>query len=154
MFTYPPFFLCKSTGDATREKCNKTNSCSQRCARLCTGAFCLLAAHPLSFHLSVIPPHVLSFALYIHLSPGIFFFIIFFFFCQCLHTPAVVIKFLPQMRQKAQKISLSFSLSFFSPFLFWDLFDCWCDVETICAAPVDFLRAGRGCELSAATARS
>lgn len=82
----PPFlffffsFSCKSTGDATREKCNKTNSCSQRCARLCTGAFCLLAAHPPSFHLSVIPPHVLSFALYIHLSPGI----LFFFLCVCV----------------------------------------------------------------------
>lgn len=97
MFTYPRFFFCKSTGDATREKCNKTNSCSQRCARLCTGAFCLLAAHPLSFHLSVSPPHVLSFALYIHLSPGIF------FFYQCLHTPAVVIKFLLQMRQRQRR---------------------------------------------------
>lgn len=98
----PPFSLCKSTGDATREKCNKTNSCSQRCARLCTGAFCLLAAHPLSFHLSVIPPHVLSFALYIHLSPGV---CVFFF--QCLHTPAVVIKFLPQMRQRQRRSSCS-----------------------------------------------
>lgn len=41
--TYSPLLFRKSTGDATREKCNKTNSCSQRCARLCTGAFCLLA---------------------------------------------------------------------------------------------------------------
>ena len=57
----PPFLFCESTGDATREKCYKTNSCSQRCVRLCSGAFCLLAAHPLPFHLSVIPPHVLPF---------------------------------------------------------------------------------------------
>ncbi|KAJ4943318.1 hypothetical protein JOQ06_005821, partial [Pogonophryne albipinna] len=33
MFTYPPSFSCKSTGDATREKSNKTNSGSQRRAR-------------------------------------------------------------------------------------------------------------------------
>lgn len=71
MFTYPRFFS-KSTADVTRGKCNKTNLCSQRCARLCTGAFCLLAAHPLSFHLSAFLPRVVSFALHIHLSPRTF----------------------------------------------------------------------------------
>ena len=145
MFAYPPFFFCKSTGDATREKCNKTNSCSQRCARLCTGAICLLAAHLLSFHLSVIPPLVLSFALYIHLSLGIFFsFLVFFspssfFFSRAwLHTPVVVIKFLSQMRQKGKVCLFVFvvvvCLFVFVLLLFWGVFDYWCDVETRCSS--------------------
>lgn len=94
MFTYPRLVFCKSTGDATREKCNKTNLCSQRCARLCSGAFCLLAAHPLSFHLSAFLPRVGSFALHIHLSPRIF----------CLHAPLDVITFLLQIWKKTKKI--------------------------------------------------
>lgn len=94
MFTYPRFVFCKSTGDATREKCNKTNLCSQRCARLCSDAFCLLAAHPLSFHLSAFLPRVVSLALHIHLSPRIF----------CLHAPLDVIKLLLQIRKKTKTI--------------------------------------------------
>lgn len=104
--------------DATREMCNKTNSCSQKVRS--------------SLYRRVLPVSCTSFRLFIcQLFPLTFCHLLCIFVCRLLFLSQYL---LPKIQRKAQTfLSLC------------DLFDYGCDVETICAAPAGcrVLRAGR-----------
>ena len=137
MFAYPPFFHCKSTGDATREKRNKTNSCSQK---VCTALYRRVL--PVSCTSSVFSS--VSYPPSCFVICCVYSFVTWYYFSSsnaCLHTPAVVIKFRLQKRQKQSFIYIHtyiyvciyIYIFFILVLLFWNVFDYWYDVETTCA---------------------